>query len=189
MDDSNYKKIKKFIDLVESIQERKFTLQFQKNNLFDIIYSQPNTQKPDEELLRSFILDIRKLYMEKEPTNFKKMFPILMQYTNKNEEVELQEYWNNYEENLKIKIFPVGFLTKKSKTIKDIIDDWFYGHYFHEDEKEKSTLSNLDKSGRDFYKHIFINNLDVLFNTALFLNNLSKKILNRNYSDFESKSN
>ena len=106
------------------------------------ISAQPNTQKaqkPDEELLRSFILDVRKLYMESEVTRFKKMFPILIQYVNIDEMSELQKCQSYYEENLTIS-FPVGIPVKESKTIKDILDNWFYGHYLHEDESKKYTF-------------------------------------------------
>ena len=80
--DSDHKKITDFVDLVGRIRARPFMAEFQKNNLFNIIYSRPTAQKPDEELLRSFILDVRKLYMESEPTSFKKMFPVFMKYAN-----------------------------------------------------------------------------------------------------------
>ena len=155
--DSDRKKITNFMDLVGRIRARPFMAEFEKNNLFNIIYPRSNVQKPDEELLRSFILDVRKLYMESEPTSFKKMFPVFMQYVMPDEKIELQKCQNDYEENLTIS-FPAGIPVKESKTIKNILDDWFYGHYLHEDEKKKNTLSNLG-GAEDFYKWIFVDNL------------------------------
>lgn len=178
MTDSDRKKITDFVDLVGRIRARPFMAEFQKNNLFDIIHSKSNTKKPDEELLRSFILDVRKLYMESEATSFKKMFPILMQYTNAEERPELERCQKDYEENLTIS-FPAGIPVKESKTIKDILDDWFYGHYLHEDEKKKETLSNLG-GAEDFYKWIFVDNLGgFVFEFAFALENLSRIFLAR----------
>jgi hypothetical protein len=174
--DSDRKKITSFVDLVGRIRVRPFMAEFQKNNLFDIIYSRKNVPKPDEELLRSFILDVRKLYMESEETSFKKMFPILMKYVSADEKIELQKCQSDYDENLTIS-FPAGIPVKESKTIKDILDDWFYGHYLHEDEKKKDTLSNLGVA-KDFYKWIFVDNLGgFVFEFAFALENLSKRIL------------
>jgi len=176
--DSDRKKITDFVALVERIRARPFMAEFQKNNLFDIIYPRPNTQKPDEELLRSFILDVRKLYMESESTSFKKMFPIFMQYVDSGEKIELQKCQNDYEENLTIS-FPAGIPVRESKTIKNILDDWFYGHYLHEEEKKKNTLFNLGGFD-DFYKWIFVDNLGgFVFGFAFSLEDLSKKLLRR----------
>jgi len=176
--DSDRKKITDFVDLVERIRARPFMAEFQKNNLFDIIYSRPNPPKPDEELLRSFILDVRKLYMESEATSFKKMFPIFMQYVSADEKIELQKCQSDYDENLTIS-FPAGIPVKESKTIKDILDDWFYGHYLHEDEKKKDTLANLG-GAEDFYKWIFVDNLGgFVFEFAFSLEDLAKRLLSR----------
>ncbi len=175
---SDRQKIIDFVDLVGRIRARPFMAEFQKNNLFDIIHSRPNPQKPDEELLRSFILDVRKLYMESEPTSFKKMFSVFMQYVRPDEKIELQKCQKDYEENLAIS-FPAGIPVKESKTIKNILDDWFYGHYLHEDEKKKNTLSNLGRAG-DFYKWIFVDNLGgFVFGFAFSLEDLAKRLLSR----------
>lgn len=174
-------KIQNFINLTERIRSRPFMAEFRKNNLFDVIYARPDAQKPDEELLRSFILDVRKLYMESEATSFKKMFPILMQYVDVDEKSELQKCQADYEENLTIG-FPAGIPVKESKTIKEILDDWFYGHYLHEDEKKKDTLSNLGGAA-DFYKWIFIDNLGgFVFEFAFSLENLARILLSRDES-------
>lgn len=178
MIDSDRKKLTDFIDLVERIRAQPFMAEFQKNNLFDIIYSRPNQPKSDEELLRSFILDVRKLYAEGEATSFKKMFPTFMQYADTDEKIELQRCQNDYEENLTIG-FPAGIPVKESKTIKDILDDWFYGHYFHEDEKKKNTLANLGRA-EDFYKWIFVDNVGgFVFEFAFSLEDLAKRLLSR----------
>ncbi|OGY64163.1 MAG: hypothetical protein A3B92_01315 [Candidatus Harrisonbacteria bacterium RIFCSPHIGHO2_02_FULL_42_16] len=182
--DSDRKKITNFMDLVGRIRARPFMAEFEKNNLFNIIYPRSNVQKPDEELLRSFILDVRKLYMESEPTSFKKMFPVFMQYVMPDEKIELQKCQNDYEENLTIS-FPAGIPVKESKTIKNILDDWFYGHYLHEDEKKKNTLSNLG-GAEDFYKWIFVDNLGgFVFEFSFSLENLSKKLLYRDQNHKE----
>lgn len=174
--DSDREKLQNFVDLVSRIRMRPFMREFEKNNLFN--YSRPEFQKPDEELLRSFIMDVRKLYMEKEPTSFKKMFPVFMKYVRTEEKIELQRCQDDYEENLKIS-FPAGMPVKESKTIKDILDDWLYGHYIHEDAKKKNTLSQLG-GVKDFYKWIFIDNLGgIVFDFAFALENLSKKLLGR----------
>ncbi len=176
--DSDRKKITDFVDLVERIRAQPFMSEFQKNNLFDIIYSRPNAPKPNEELFRSFILDVRKLYMESAPTSFKKMFPIFMQYVDSDEKIELQKCQSDYEENLTIS-FPAGIPVKESKTIKNILDDWFSGHYFHEDEKKKDTISNLG-GAEDFYKWIFVDNIGgFVFEFAFSLEDLAKRLLSR----------
>lgn len=174
---SDRKKITDFIDLVGRIRARPFMAEFQKNNLFDIIHSRPNAPKPDEELFRSFIMDVRKLYMEKEPTSFKKMFPVFMQYVSPDEKIELQKCQSDYEEILKIS-FPAGIPAKEKKTIKNILDDWLYGHYLHEEEDKKKTLSELGKS-REFYKWMFADNLGGLVEFAYSLEDLAKKLIYR----------
>ena len=176
--DSDRKKITDFIDLVGRIRARPFMAEFQKNNLFDIIHSRQNAPKPDEDLLRSFILDVRKLYMESEPTSFKKMFPVFMRYIDSDEKIELQKCQSGYDENLTIS-FPAGIPVKESKTIKDIIEDWLYGKYFHEDEDKKNTLANLG-GAEDFYKWIFVDNLGgFIFDFAFSLEDLAKRLLSR----------
>jgi hypothetical protein len=101
-----------------------------------------------------------------------------MQYTNAEERPELERCQKDYEENLTIS-FPAGIPVKESKTIKDILDDWFYGHYLHEDEKKKETLSNLG-GAEDFYKWIFVDNLGgFVFEFAFALENLSRIFLAR----------
>ena len=175
----DYKKLVNFISLVEKIRVRPFMSEFQKTDLFDVIYARQDALKPNEELLRSFSMDVRKLYMESEPTSFKKMFPIFMRYASASEKIELQKCQNDYEENLQIS-FPVSILAKESKTIKDIIDAWFYGDYFHEDEKHKDTLANLGRA-KGFYRWIFVDNLGgFIFGFAFSLEDLSKKLLYRN---------
>lgn len=180
--DLDRKKLVNFIDLVERIRQLRFVSELQKNNLFDIIDSRKNTPKPDEELLRSFILDIRKVYMAKEPTSFNKMFPILMKYVDGEEKRGLQRCQKDYEENLKLN-FPAGIPVKQSKTIKNILDDWFYGYYFHEKDNKRKTISQLGRR-QDLYKWLFINNLDCLFQFAVALENLSKKLLCRDQTTY-----
>ncbi len=178
MEDSDKMKINNFIELIERIRLRPFMAEFKKNNLFDIIHSRPDTQKPDEELLRSFILDVRKLYMESEATSFMKMFPIFIKYARPEEKAEIQKCQKDYEENLTIR-FPAGIPVQESKTIKDILDDWLYGHYLHEDEKKKDTLANLGGL-EDFYKWIFVDNLGgFVFEFAFALEDLGRRLLAR----------
>lgn len=174
--ESDLKKINNFIDLVERIKKLAFVSEFQKNNLSNLFQDKSDPERPNEELLRSFILDIRKLYMESEYTSFKKMIPIFLKYLEFKEIADLQKLQNEYEENLTIK-FPSGFPAIESKSIKDILDDWFYGYYIHEDESKKETIDNLGK-GRDFYKWIFIDNIgSFIFYYSFSLEEFAKKIL------------
>ena len=99
-----------------------------------------------------------------------------MKYANSEEKIELQKCQSDYEENLTIS-FPAGIPVKESKTIKDILDDWLYGHYLHEDEEKKNTLANLG-GAKDFYKWIFVDNLGgFVFEFAFALEDLGKKLL------------
>lgn len=176
--DDDRKKINNFIDLITGIKTRPFITEVKKNFPSNIILPQPDAKEPDEELLRSFIMDVRQLYMESEKTSFKKMFPVLMKYAQPDEKIELQKCQNDYEENLKFK-FPVGILLKESKTIKEILDDWLYGRYLHGGDKKKNTLANLG-GFKNFYKWIFVDNLcSFVFEFAFALENLSKKLLYR----------
>ena len=174
--DSDLKKINNFIDLVNRIKNLAFISEIKKNNLSNFFDSKLSNGKPDEEYLRSFILDVRKLYMESEDTSFKKMIPVFLKYLNYKDKLELQNLQNEYEESLTIK-FPAGVPAKTNKTIKNIIDDWLYGHYLHEDENKKATIDDLRKA-KDFYKWIFIDNLaNFVFYYADSLQRLAKKII------------
>ena len=175
---SDRTKILNFIELISQIRQRPFIQEFSKNSPSNFIYNQSDSQAPNEELLRSFLLDVRKLYMEREPTSFKKMVPIFMKYVELDEKIELQKFQNEYEENLNIQ-FPAGLPVKESKTIKEILDDWLYGHYFHEDEDKKIMISNLGYA-REFYRWIFIDNIGgIVFECAYQLEDLCKKLLYR----------
>jgi hypothetical protein len=177
LSDIDRKKLESFIDLVQRIRSSKFMTELPKNNVFNIIYQKTDAPKIDEDLLRSFIIDIRKVYMAKESTSFIKMFPIFMKYVSGDEKKELQKCQADYEENLRIS-FPAGIPVKESKTVKNILDDWLYGHYIHEEDAKKETISGLGKS-REFYKWMFVDNLGGLVEFAYSLEDLAKKLLFR----------
>lgn len=177
LSDIDQKKLKNYIDLVRRIRESKFMAELPKNNVFNIIYQTKDVPQIDEDLLRSFIMDVRKVYMSKESTSFTRMFPVFMKYVSGEEKLELQKCINDYEENLEIS-FPAGIPVKESKTIKNILDDWLYGHYMHEEESKKKTILELGKS-REFYKWMFIDNLGGLVEFAYALEDLATKLLYR----------
>ncbi len=183
LSDIDRKKLDNFVNLIQRIRQSKFMAELPKNNVFNIIYQREDAPKIDEDLLRSFIMDIRKVYMAKELTSFVKMFPIFMKYVSGEEKQELQKCKSDYEENLKIS-FPAGIPVKESKTIKNILDDWLYGHYLHEEEDKKKTLSELGKS-REFYKWMFVDNLGGLVEFAYALEDLAKKLIYRTGKNHE----
>ena len=183
LSDIDRKNLENFIDLIQRIRQSKFIAELPMNNVFNIIHQKKDTPKMDEDLLRSFIMDIRKVYMAKEPTGFVRMFPVFMKYVSGEEKQELQRCKSDYEENLKI-CFPAGIPVKESKTVKNILDDWLYGHYLHEEEDKKKTLSELGKS-RDFYKWMFVDNLGGLVEFAYALEDLAKKLIYRTGKTYE----
>lgn len=131
----------------------------------------------NEDLLKSFLLDFRKIYMQGEDTNFYTIYGILFrnapdQKTKDNLVKCRTKYSEILNKPLMVRIFINGDLEKPI----NMIDDWFYGLYFHEvkDKKEKLLSLNFIKL---FHKFNMVSAVIDLTYIIHVLSNNAKNIL------------
>jgi len=106
-----------------------------------------------EHHLRSALLDFRKLYMAKEPTNFNEICKLVVKINpNKNfikKVNKLEAEWN------KVLTQSTHYDETTLDSNKDVLDKWFYGHYFHRDKMKYDEL-NLMQSIKPVHKLVFV---------------------------------
>jgi hypothetical protein len=95
---------------------------------------------PSEELLRSALLDLRKVYAKKESTNFCKISRLSLEKVEDQAIIEeTQNILNAYDLCLKQSDFKI-IINGEAVTPMEALKLWFYGHYFHEVGSIKDKL-------------------------------------------------
>ncbi len=122
----------------------------------------------DEDLLKSFLMDFRKIVMNDEPTQFYKIANIL-QVNNVKFKSKAQDIRNRYSN--RYKVTPIQLETPAGKK-EDIVNVWLYGEYFHE---KNSINKDLIKDLRALKKQVFITTVIDLSNLAIELASLIEK--------------
>lgn len=156
---------------VKEVKEIKFSLKYDVNK-------SPNAKVTvcgfDEDLLRSVLMDFRKIYMKGERTYFFSIYNLIFCGTSdaelKNRITKIRHIYLE-----RLKRANIGFYINEDKqTPEKIIDDWFNGHYFHGDHEKQNTLENLGFTN-PLHKVVFVNViLDLMLCSIRLANNASQ---------------
>lgn len=171
--DQDIAQIENFIAICKKLASSKF-IKETKNIKFTLSYKDGSAKLTigdfDEDLLRSCLIDFRKIYLVKEKTNFLRICNLIKKLS-KNKEIisnvdKCRERYRYLLENSTI-----GFtINEDAQKPKKIIDDWLHGSYFHEDENKKSVIDNLHM-GSFIHKTIFLNAVIDLIHISILLSN------------------
>ncbi len=89
----------------------------------------------DEDLLKSFLMDFRKLVMNDERTHFQSVANVIARRRT-SMQAKVKDIKKRYER--KLKSSPI--LLEAGDKRADIVDAWLNGHYFHQDQTLKSAI-------------------------------------------------
>ncbi|MEW6047524.1 MAG: hypothetical protein AB1609_13755 [Bacillota bacterium] len=110
---------------------------------------------PDEELVRSALLDIRMVYAHKERANFKRVCDLLRQKV-KSVEKEVDALRAQYDQALrKFDVIEIHGV-EGCKTPEDAFNLWLNAHYFHGDPKKRAVLDQLENALGVEFKFVFL---------------------------------
>jgi len=182
MNQDNINQIENYITICKKLANSRF-IKETKNIQFSLSFKQHEATKVsignfDEDLLRSCLMDFRKVYLPKEKTNFSRICNILLQCTDDQKIKEnIEKCRKKYKFTLKNS--SVGFAVNNDRQEPDkIIDDWLHGYYFHEDEGKKKVIENLHIT-QLLHKTIFLNTITDLIRISIILSNNAKLVLER----------
>lgn len=159
MNSENLEKIKKFIQIVEKVKLSNF-IQQTKTISFELNFKAGEhlTQKVDgfsEDDFRSMLLDLRKLTLKKDGVRIMEICDLIIDNTDdlkiKDNINKCKEIYENMMENTAIKMIINGQDEKTS----DLIDNWLYGYYFHEQKENEDKLRSLGV-GQPLHKYNFV---------------------------------
>jgi len=184
MNNDDLKKIKKYIEIAEKVRNSNFIkntkqVSFKMNIEIDKSVHFETTGF-DEDLLRSALMDFRKVYMKKECTNFFRICNLLDKNTlDINTRNNIEKCKEIYEKILNRPTSIGIYINKEIQNVEKIIDDWLYGYYFHEDEKRDEKLKSI-RLGILFHKASFVNSIIDLMGISVVLANNAKSIIDKN---------
>lgn len=175
------KKVKKFIRIAEKVRNSNFLKSTKALNFkMSIGIDKPicfESSGFDEDLLKSALMDFRKIYMEKDDTSFFQIYNLL--YTNTDNldiKKNLEKCRKIYSEILN-KPTPIGiFINKELQNVKEIINDWLYGYYFHEDSEREEKMQSI-MLGQLFHKASFVTSIMDLMRIAVIMSNNAKVVI------------
>ncbi|QQS60819.1 MAG: hypothetical protein IPN70_02915 [Candidatus Moraniibacteriota bacterium] len=186
MNNDDLKKIKKYIGVAEKIRNSNFIkntkqVSFKMNIEIDKPVRFESTGF-DEDLLKSALMDFRKIYMKKDSTNFFRIYNLIYKNTDdiaiKNNIEKCREIY------AKILSRPTSigiYINKELQNVEKIIDDWLYGYYFHEDDEREEKMQAI-MIGQLFHRASFVTSIIDLMKIAIVMSNNAKKII----SEYES---
>jgi hypothetical protein len=142
------------------------------------------TEWPEEDDLRSFLLTFRLFVAKKEDVFLNHIFNLCHQKLKDN---KLRKYlagarkiWKKANESIGFDIVHQG----KKQTPERITKLWLDGKYFHKDEDKRSKLSVLSYPMTQFYKHQLLSYLAEVTRIIFYIDRVIEKVLNEGlYSD------
>lgn len=185
MDQDIIKQIKNFISVCEKLAHSRF-IKETRNIKFSLSCKDGSAKLTigdfDEDFLRSFLIDFRKIYLTKEKTNFLRICKLIKKLSKDNEIIDsvkkCQERYKYFLRNSNI-----GFtINEDAQRPEKIIDDWLHGSYFHEDEDKKLVIDNL-YIGSFIHKTIFITTVIDLTHVSIVLSNNASLFLENSSSE------
>lgn len=173
MDQDSINQIQNFITICKKLASSRF-IKEAKNIKFSLSCKDESAKITigdfDEDFLRSFLIDFRKIYLTKEKTNFLRICNLIKKLSKDNEIInnaeKCQERYKYF-----LKNSTIGFtINEDAQKPEKIIDDWLHGSYFHEDENKKLVIDNL-YIGSLIHKTIFLNTVMDLVHVSIVLSN------------------
>ncbi len=177
-------KIEKFIRIIEKVEASTFAQKTKKISYnLNVKMGEPSSQTisgADIEYMRSMLIDLRKITLEKDKVGLVNVCNVLIKET-KNPEIgeKLKEWKTVYQ------AFLVGppavplDINGKIDTVEEILEKWFYGDYFHEENEYRVSLESLD-FGKPIYQYNLIIAVTTLMQIAIGIPNLAKEGLEEN---------
>lgn len=123
---------------------------------------------PSEELIAEILLAFRFFYHKKEPTHFPKILNIIGKHTT-NEDVRqaLKLFGKKWNDSLFQNALNITY-NDRAVTSSLLLDLWFNGYYFHQDEEKKRDLDKLIEGfSENFAKYMLLDSVIAATNEVL----------------------
>lgn len=175
-------KLESFLLLVEKIRQLKlFSEGLPSAKISYKIASEDTYQQklelPDEELLRSSLLDLRKIFANNKVTNFGLICNLICRKVSdpmiKENIDKIRKAYNN---SLKGSAFTI-IVDGDKVTPMDALKLWFNGYYFHEDTEKRDKLFKEYANFEDEIKLQFFYAVRMLANFAFHLSQIVKQVI------------
>lgn len=177
-----HKKIQKFIKTIERIKLSRFVRET-KNIGFELDFelNKNGSQKitgADEEDLRSMLIDLRKLTLEKEDVYLLEILNLLInKTTSETNKLKIKEWKEAYENFLSSPPAISMKINEKTETVWEILEKWLYGYYFHEHDNHQKYLDGLNFSS-PIHKYNFTLAVITLIKIASTISHIAEEVLN-----------
>jgi hypothetical protein len=174
-------KINKFIETVERVKSSRFVKET-KNLGFrlEVEVDKQGSQSiigADEEDMRSMLIDLRKLTLEKDDVYLPNIFELLISKTTNPQDREKLNEWKVAYKNFLLNPPSIPLTVNgKTDTVWDILEKWFYGHYFHEHSNHQSFLKSLN-FGAPIHKFNFTLAITTLIKIAEAISLIARRVL------------
>ncbi len=176
MDIKDRKRLEKFILIADRIFNSRFIKETRSIKMqINIEIGKPVEQKIeglDEDLMRSALIDIRKLLLPKDGIKFTDICNLIIKTTADKKNEEETNGWLRLYDGLMNNIPPVHIVTGQKLHKNDkVIENWLYGYYLHDDEAKTKELESMGFLLAT-HKYIFVSTILTL---ARFAYGLSKQ--------------
>lgn len=184
MNEEDLKKIKKYITVSEKVKNSNFIKNTKQVSFkMNIEIDKPvqfESEGFDEDLLRSALLDFRKIYMKKDGTNFFRIYNLLYKNTNDAEVKRNIEKCREIYTKILSRPTSIGiYINKELQNVDRIIEDWLYGYYFHEDDERDEKMKSI-KLGQLFHKASFVTSIMDLMKISIVMSENAKRVILEN---------
>ena len=185
-------RLKSFLECVEELKARPFTLQGRYDFHFHITCGKEagetscEIHEADQETLRSFLLVFRKFLLDKESANIDRTLKTCLKFA-RPEQTELKEALKQLKTDWNYQ-YRKGMVQMTSKNIKltpeKVLDLWLNGAYFHSDPEKAAQLHQLLSGDVPSVKLQLLWSLQYLPDTIILIGELVNKALSEGVLDF-----
>ncbi len=172
------KKIKKYIEIAEKVKNSNFLKDTRAISFkMDVSIDKPvrfESNGFDEDMFRSALMDFRKIYMKKDSTNFFRIYNLIYKNSNDTEIKRNIEKCREIYKKILSRPTSIGiYINKELQNVEEIIDDWLYGYYFHEDDERDEKMKSI-KLGQLFHKASFVTSVIELMKISITMSENAK---------------
>ena len=175
------RRINNYIRICENLRNSRFVKETKKIEfkleLKEIGESTMTVGNFDEDLLRSCLMDFRKIYLTSEDTNFYRVCNEIYKIGDQKTRERVAKCRKLYKASLNKPSIGIS-IGKKGQKPDKIIDDWLHGYYFHEEQEKRNVIAGLH-AARFIHKAIFITTIIELLRLSLILANNAKLIVDK----------
>ncbi len=133
---------------------------------------------PTEEQIESLLVRFRPFYLQKESTNFFKVYNVTWELTDSEKQKSILKFLREKYKTILEK--GGGFNLKVNNSTvkpKDNLDNWLNAYYFHSNKKKEEKLKQLQNSTKGFAKVFFLKELINLIEVIIYLNVVVQEVL------------